>query len=503
MIRRISLGFLVSFLAACGGSGANILPEYPPFEPEETPEETAGAEVEREAPPASGESRDVHFPPVVHRTIANGLTLDVIESHTLPVAHVTLLIASGSDSDPENLPGLSSFVADMLKEGTRRKTSAQLAEAFDAIGARYNVHATQESLSIDVSVLIDELPAALALVAEMVTTPAFDATELEKLKRRERARLTMQLQDPNFLARRAIRAELYGSHPYARIDTTLEAIDRLRREDLIAWQRANIVPANSTLIVAGDLDAAGFATTATRTFRTFRGGAAPTITFPAVPTRTGRTVIVVDRPGSVQSVIRVGNLAIPRNSPDYVPLTVANHVLGGGANSRLFVDLRERRGLTYGAYSSVTESTEIGPFAVGLAVRTQVTTDAVAGVFEHLERIVAEPVTADELHFAETYLSDSFPLQIDTPRKVVQLVCESHIFQLPEGYWDSYRSAIVQVTAEQALEAARRNVRPAEAVVIVVGESSAFAESLARFGAVRVVDVDGHVIREFAATPAN
>lgn len=503
MIRRPSL-LLLGLVAACGGSSASSLPEYPPFVPETSGEEGSSgeADAEREPPPLSGESRDVHFPTVARSRGPNGLGVSVIENHTLPVAHVSLVFGSGSDVDPANLPGLASFVADMLKEGTRRRSSAELADAFDAIGASYAVHAQQETLSIDVSVLVDELPTALALVSEMLTQPAWDATELDKLKRRERARLTMQLQDPNFLARRALRAELYGDHPYARIDTTLEAIDRLRKEDLIAWHRANLVPSNALLIVAGDVTPAAFGPLVGRAFRTFRGGAAPSASFPALPTRSGRTIVVVDRPGSVQSVIRVGNLAIARNSPDYVPLTVANHVLGGGANSRLFVDLRERRGLTYGAYSSVAELTQIGPFAVGLAVRTPVTIEALDGVFEHLSRITSDEVPAEELQFAERYLADSFPLQIDTPRKVVSLVSDAHTFGLPDGYWDGYRTAIGEVTAQQALEAARRNIRPAEAVVVVVGESSAFADDLARFGAVRVVDADGALVREIPARPA-
>lgn len=500
------LPLLALFLSlGCGGTPASDLPEYPPFEVEEngSGSETTEVEAPREPPPEPGESRDVRFPPVTHRTLANGLAVDVIEARSLPVAHVTFLVRSGGVTDPETLPGLASFVADMLKEGTTSKTSAELAGAFDALGAHLSVGADQESVQISVAVLADELPAALALLAEMITQPSFDETELGKLKRRELDRLELEARDPNWQARRAFRREIYGNHPYARLDTTPEAIEHVTRADLQAWHRAHVVPSNAVLIVAGDVDPASFATAATRAFRRFRGGSAPTIAFPTVAPRTTRTVTVVDRPGSVQSVIRVGNLAIARRSPDFVPLSVANHVLGGGGSARLFVDLRETRGLTYGAYSSVVELTEAAPFAVATSVRTPVTVEAIGAIMEHLTRITSEPIPDDELGFARRYLSDSFPLQIDTPGKIVQLVAEAHVFGLPENYWDGYRTAIASVTADEALAAATRDIRPSEAAIVIVGEASAFAEALTQWGPVRIVDVEGHLIRELAATPSN
>lgn len=498
---RILLSLLValSCVTACGG-GAHEIPEYPPFEPlvggdEEPSEEEPPT---REPPPVSGPTTDVRFPTIAHRTV-RGLAVDVVENHALPTAHLVFVVRSGSDSDPESLPGLASFVAQMLKEGTRTKSAEALAGAFDEIGARYSVAADQESIYVAVSVLSDQLPAALSLMAEMITQPAFDATELGKLKRRERDRLELESQDPNWLGRRALRRELYGDHPYGHVDTTPRAVEQVRREDLVAWHRAHFVPSNCLLVAGGDVEPDAFATQLGRAFRSFRGGTAPEVTFPTLPARTGRSIVVVDRPGSVQSSIRVANLAIRRSSPDYVPLTVANHVLGGGANARLFVDLREQRGLTYGAYSAVIELTEIAPFAASTAVRTAVTVEALSGIFEHLERIRTSPIPEDELAFAQRYLADSFPLQIDTPAKVVHLLAQQRIFGLPEGYWDHYRSAIAEVTPETALAAAQAYIRPSEAVVVIVGESSAFAEDLTAFGPVRVVDADFATLRELPA----
>lgn len=500
---RLLLPLILS-LAACGGPSASDIPEYPPFEPlaESAGDEGAESTPSREPPPESAPPRDVRFPEVGHLRTANGLAIDVVPRDDLPVTHLLFVVRSGSDADPAALPGLSAFVTQMLKEGTASRTSSELASAFDEIGARLSVYSDQESIYLSVAVLSDELDRALGLVAEMVTQPAFDATELEKLRRRERDRLTMESQDPNWLGRRALRRELYGDHPYGHVDATLQSVDRFSKADLLAFHRSHFVAGNCFLVVAGHVNPTSLTQSAGRAFRRLRRGDAPTIRFPELAPRTGRQVVVVDRPGSVQSSIRVANLAIRRNSPDYVPLSVANHVLGGGANSRLFVDLREHRGLTYGAYSGIVELTEIAPFAVSTSVRTPVTVEATRGIFEHLARITSEAVPDDELQFAERYLADSFPLQIDTSAKVAQLVAQQRIFGLPEGYWDHYRSAIAEVTSEQALEAAQRDIRPAEAVVVIVGESRAFADDLAEFGPVRVVDVEGRTLREIPARAA-
>lgn len=498
MKRRLALTF--ALVAGCAGGDVSRLPEYPPFLPDpslEEPTEAPMAEPERTPPPESGPATDVRFPARAERTLPSGLVVDVVDGYTLPVVHVALVVRSGLASDPANRPGLASFVADMLREGTRRKTSAQLAAAFDDLGIRYSVSAGAETTTISLAMAEEQLDAGLALLAEMVTEPRFDAAELEKLRRRERDRLRMADEDPNVLARRAVRAELYGpQHPYGHFDATLASVDAVTRDDLVAFHRAHYVGGNANLVVVGRPAVAAVLRAAERHLGRLPTGSAPALAFPEARPRTDRQIVVVDRPGSVQTVIRVANVAIARNDADYVPLSVANHVLGGGANARLFVDLREQRGLTYGAYSSVGELRQPAPFAVATAVRTAVTTEALSGIFDHLRRMTTEPVPEDELTFASRYLSDSFPLQIDTPAKIVSMIVDQRFFGLPTDVWDTYRTQVREVTAEQALAVAQRAIRPDQSLVVLVGESSAFVDALPAFGPVRVVDPAGTVLRE-------
>jgi predicted Zn-dependent peptidase len=346
----------------------------------------------------------------------------------------------------------------------------------------------------------------MEILADVVINPRFDATELRKLKTRELDRLTLQLQDANFLATREMHKALYGSHPYANIDTTADVVNRVARADLQRWHRSYVVPNNAVLIAVGAVPPARVQAAADRLFANWRRADVAAAQYPEPPAITARRVILVDRQESVQSVIAIGNLAMARNNPDYVPLMVANQVLGGSAASRLFMDLRERRSLTYGAYSRLVESVQIAPFRARAQVRNEVTGQAMEAFMEHLERITTEAPPQEELHNAHNYLSDSFPLLIDTPGKVANLVADLRVYGLPDDYWETYRGAIREVDAQEALTAAREYIHPDRSVVVVVGRASEVLEPLRRWGPVSVVNVQGQPVDTVtapAATPVN
>jgi predicted Zn-dependent peptidase len=486
-------------------------PEYPPLatvdgtetpitdtQPESVPE----PETPREPAPAGGAARDIAFPAIARSTLPNGLELNTVSSTQLPVVYLQLVIRSGNETNPADLPGLAGLVADMLREGTTRRSSAELAEEIEFLGADMGVAATSENLVITFRALKEHLPEALAIIAEVATQPLFDTEELEKLRRRELDRLELSQQEPRFLSSRAYYRALYGAHPYARVDTTPEAVRAVTPANLIAWHRTHVVANNAYLVVVGDVNPADVRRRVTRAFGRFRRGTVPEVSYPAPPTRTEREIIVVDRVGSSQTQIRMGNLALARQHEDWVPLQVANQVLGGSASSRLFMDLRERRSLTYGAYSSVEERQQVGAVTVGAAVRTEVTAQAVDALFEHLVRISSEAPGAEETDLARRFLSDSFPLSIDTPGKVASLVSDLRGYGLPDDYWESFRTRIRSVTPEQSLTAARAHIHPDQMVVVLVGEAAQIAEPMRAYGAVTVTNTAGEVLRRLPAAGA-
>jgi predicted Zn-dependent peptidase len=445
----------------------------------------------RQPPPESAPPRDVHLPPVTRVALRSGLELNTVQGDRLPVVYVRLVIRSGLARDPDALPGLASFVSDMLEQGTTTRDSAEIADAIEHIGAGLDIIADADSIGLQMRGTADQLDAMLAILADVVLHPSFPEDEIERLKARERDRLAVTYSDPASLARREFFRLAYGTHPYAHVDLSPATLDRLTRADLVAWHRTHFVPSNAFLVVVGAVSPEASRRSVERAFRGWRGAAVPALTFPDVPARTSREILLVHRPGSVQSLIAIGNLTIPRAHADFVPLDVTNQILGGSAASRLFMDLRERRSLTYGAYSGIDEMAGVSPFRARAAVPNQRTTLAMDAFMEHLQRIVHEEPPAAEVLDAERYLSDSFPLQIDTFGRVALMIAYLRLFNLPDDYWDTYRSQIRAVTAAQALAAAQAHIHPDQGIVVVVGDASVVAEPLARWGSVTMVSTNG------------
>jgi zinc protease len=492
--------------AACA-SAPKAAPTTPP--PATTTEVIVdAAPPKKEPPPASEKARDLSFPKVDHIILANGLTVDVVSHKQLPIVSAQLVIQSGSAADPNGLPGVAGIVADMLKEGTKKKTGAQFAEAVEFLGAHLDTSAGQETLRVSLSALSEHFGAGLALLAEATLAPRFDAKELEKLKTRTLDDLKLKKDKPAWLARREFQRALYGNHPYAQYDTNESVVKKLKQKDLLSYHAAHFAPNNAFLVVVGDVTPEQVQAEVDKLFGSWKKKSVAETVYAAPPTRSTREIIVVDRPASVQSQIIIGNLALKRNDPGYIPLMVANQVLGGSAASRLFMDLREKRSLTYGAYSRIDETVDLGSFRASAAVRTQVTGDALAGFFEHLERIVKEPAPQPELEAAHRFLADSFPLQIETADRIAELLADLRVYGLPEGYWDTFRSAIRQVDAQGELKAAQANIHPESEVVIVVGRAAEIVPVLEKLGPVKVVDIEGAPLKPSApaaapaATPA-
>lgn len=488
----------VAFALACGGTAAPVVSTTPT--PEPVTEPVPATISVREDPPASTAPRDIHFPTIARKTGSSGLELNTVEMRQLPIVQIELVIRSGSASDPTNLPGLAQLVASMLKEGTLKRDSAKLAEAVEYLGADLSVSNDEENVFISMRALSEHVEQAMSIVAEVAMRPAFSEAELKKLKKRELDRLALEANDPYSLVSREFYKALYGDHPYAHVDTTEDVVKRVKRSDLQQWHRANFAPNNAFMVVVGDVSADQVSTLADKAFKGWASRKITEPTYATPPTRQTRQIVLVDRPASVQSVIFVGNLAVERKSPDYVPLMVANQVLGGSAASRLFMDLRERRSLTYGAYSRIYEGEQVAPFRAYSAVRNEVTAQAMSAFMEHLSRIVTEAPANEEVEAGKRYLIDRFPLDIDTAGKIAHLVSNLRIFGLPDDYWDGYRAQIAQVTPSDALAAAQKHVEPERAVIVVVGKAADVKPVLDQYGQVTVIDIQGKVIPQTTAS---
>jgi zinc protease len=457
----------------------------------------------REVPPPPGRPRPVGFARVERTTLPSGLRLLVAEHHDLPVAYALLVVRAGSAADPEALPGLSSFLAGMLLEGTRRRSRERIVEDVEQVGGDLASSSDEDRTTVGVQVLSGDLDVALDLLADVISSPGLLPEAVEKLRRKHLGELLRSLTDPGFLARRQLYRAVYGElHPYGRISGTEASLHAIRREDLAGFHERHFFPGACSLVVVGDVRPADVRARVERHFDAWRAtGRAPADPAPPPPPtdcvpagKRLRRIHLIQRPGSVQATIQLAAPALRRADAGWIPLVVGNQVLGGSASSRLFMNLRERNSLTYGAYSALGARRGVGPIVCSGNSRNEVAGRAMEEFLHEIDRLRAEPIPGDEMDAAQSYLCGIFPTQIETPAGVAAMIGQTEVFGLGDDYWDTYRDRVAAVTEAQARQVLATLLDPARLEVVAVGDREALAPQLERFGPVTVWSTDGTVL---------
>jgi len=457
--------------------------------------------VSREAPPAPGKPRPIAFPAVDRSTLPNGLRVLVAEDHDLPVAYALLLVRAGAAADPEELPGLSSFLAGMLLEGTAKRTRERIVEDVEHVGGDLGASADEDRSTVGVQVLAGDVDMALELLADVASSPTLPAEAVEKVRQKGLGELKRNLTDPGFLARRQLYRALFGArHPYGRVAATEASLTAIRREDLASFHQKHYSPAAASIIVAGDVRAADVRASVARHFGTWSGErsllADPPA--PAAPSESVgpksrlRRIHLVHRPGSVQAAMYLAAPALRRADPGWIPLVVGNQVLGGSASARLFMNLRERNSLTYGAYSALGARRGVGPIVCSGSSRNEVAGRAMEEFLSEIDRLRREPIPVEEMDAAQSYLTGVFPTQIETPSGVAGMLGQTEVFGLSDDYWDTYRDRIGSVTESQARDVVATLLNPARIEAVVVGDRESLLAQLEPLGPVTVWDTEGN-----------
>jgi len=441
-------------------------------------------------PPVPGPLTVAPFPPFREAVLPNGLRLLVVERHEQPVVSLSLNFAAGTSVDPAGKEGLAEMVAGLLTKGAGKRTAEQVAEAIESAGGSLSAGAGSDFLSVNSTVLTPSLPLALELIRDAVLSPAFPDKELELLRTQTLSGLQLALTQPEVIADRAFRLALYGSHPYARSAAPAN-VRSLTRADLAAFHRSRLRPSGALLVVAGDVNAADVRRQAARAFQGWQG-APPTGATPSAPPARAKTeLILVHRPGSVQSNILAGNLTFLPNDPRIYAATVANQVLGGGASSRLFMILREQKSWSYGAYARYARRRGVGFFEASTEVRTEVTDSALKEMLRQLERLRAEPVDTAELEAAKGALTGRYPLSIESADQVANAVATARLYGLAPDYVQTYRVRLGAVTTAQVQAAAAATIQPQSAVIVVVGDGAKIYERIKDIAPITIVDPEG------------
>jgi zinc protease len=453
--------------------------------------------VDRAVPPPPGEIRPFAFPPFARTTLGNGLSVLTARLPGVPLVSLELVLPAGGQYDPEPRRGLSTLTASVIDEGTAGRTSLEIAASVERLGGYITAGADWDVGYLATGTLTRHGAAGLELLAEILTSPTFPESELERLRRQRIAELLRRTQDPAALADERFSQEIYRGTAYAgSLLGSEETVSAITRDSMLDFYRRHYTLAGSFLIAVGDFDPADLLAEAEALFG--RGGERRTPPSPPEihPTRLpGISVHIVDRPGAAQTELRLGHAGVARTHPDYIPLTVMNTLLGGKFTSRINLNLRERHGFTYGATSRFVARQGPGPFYVGSAVATESTGAAAREVLAELSRIRRELVEPEELAETQSYMAGVFPYTLQTIGDVAKRLETLGVYGLPSDYFATYQESLSRVSREDVLQMAQRHIDPERMAVVAVGPAEVLEPQLAELGPVTVWSPQGETLR--------
>ena len=421
--------------------------------------------------PIPGPAREYHFPAFTKSILANGITVIVARVTKLPLVSVATLLGSTALADAPGKEGLAELTAQALREGTDQRNGVRLALDLEKLGTSLETGADWDSTVASMTVLRANLDRAFEIFAETLTSPAFRVEDIERLKSERLAERMQLLDEPRGLADESFSKFLYAPDVRyaAPMSGSSKSVKAITREDVEGLYRRNYSPSSTTVIFAGDItqdDAVELVESTLGGWKGERG--VPYVEADRIA-RPTRAIEIVTKPDAAQSELRLGHLGVPRTHPDYFSIVVMNAVLGGLFSSRINLNLREAHGYTYGASSYFDWRRQSGPFVISTAVQSEVTAAAISETLKEIDSMREREIGHDELTLATSYLEGVFPIRYETTAAIASALANLVTFDLPESYFDTYRSNISSVTTRDVLESARKYVRPEELQIVVVG----------------------------------
>jgi zinc protease len=453
------------------------------------------AQVDRSKLPASGPAPEIKIGEAETFTLANGLKVFVVKNTKLPRVSFTLVF----DRDPileGDKAGLTTFIGDMMMGGTKNRTKDQLDQEIDFIGASLSASAT----SVSVSSLKKHQSKVLELMADVLFNPVFPEAELEKLKKQSLTGLATTKDDPQAISSRLSNAVLYGkNHPYGESQTE-QTTKNITLDDVKGYYQTYFKPNIAYLAIVGDIEKAEAQRVVNQYFGAWKKGVVPTFTYPMPVRAAKQAVALVDRSSSVQSVINVTQpVAMKIGDADYISSRLLNQILGGGSASRLFMNLREDKGFTYGAYSSIEADKLVGNISASASVRSEVTDSAVYEFVYEIKNLVEKGVTLEELDKAKAELAGSFGRSLEQPGTVATFALNTARYNLPKDYYATYLQKLNAYTVADINATAKRLIEPDKFIITTVGNGAEIKEKLAQFGEVVEYDIMGEPAKKLVA----
>jgi zinc protease len=449
----------------------------------------------RKAPPSAGPIPALSLPVPRKLKLPNGLTVFLIEQHSLPVVSANMIALSGSEKNPRNHPGLASFTAEMLDEGTGKRSALDIAADADQIGATLSTGSSMDLSYIATRTLKKNAAAAFELVSDVLLNPAFSPMEIDRIRHDRLTHILQQKDNPGVLGTKVFLDAVYGSlHPYGFTDVGTEESNRVVTQELLVnFYRAGYFAGNSALVVAGDIRESEIIALSEKYFAKWEhiGSVSE---MPSLTRKPERRIVIVERPDAPQTVLRIGHAGVAHSNPDYVAIDVMNTALGGLFSSRINLNLREKHGYTYGASSAFAFRRGPGPFLVGTSVRTDVTAPAVTEIIHEIERMRESEITREELITAKDSIARSLPGLFETTPEAASSIGQIFVHDLPLSYYHELPQLIQHVSAADVLEVARKYLKPEETVVVAVGDRNKIESELVKLdlGSVEIRDAGGN-----------
>jgi zinc protease len=435
--------------------------------------------------------KKVTLPPYKEFTLENGLTVYVMETREVPLVTVRLLMPAGSAHDIAGKEGIANLTARMLLKGAAGKTAEEIAESIEGIGGRLEAEASRDYTIIEGDFIARDLEKAIGVLGDVVLSPDFPGEEHEREKSIVSAEIRRTKESPYSFASRQFNWILGGDHPYAHpVEGSEKSITALTRDDVVDFHRIYYRPAGAILAIVGDVDAKKALNMLKKRFGGWKGATAGSRVAKLAEKRyPGRKVVVINKSDATQSQIRIGNVAVGRDSPYYFQLSVASNILGGGFTSRLMREIRVVRGLSYGARSIVRQMKEGGIFFIVTYTKNETLREALDVALAELEKLRTVAVDDEELEASERYISGLFPFELETNDQLARWLTELSFYGLGKEFVENYRSKIDEVTSGEVQEVAQKYFHADDCMILLLTNYEAVKDQLEGLGNIEVVEM--------------
>jgi zinc protease len=434
---------------------------------------------------------NVQLPPITEDTLDNGLIVVAVENHELPTMTMRMIIRCGSAYDPKGKAGLANFTSDMLRKGTESRSATEISEEIDFVGGSLGASADRDAINIFCGVLVKHLDVGLDLLSDIVLHPAFDTTEIERLRKQTLSGIIQSKDDPNTLNVNGFNDLLFGGHPYGHpVVGTESSVSAIEQGDIAGFYAHFFRPNNSFLVIAGDITPNEILQKVAAAFSGWKQAEIPGLEATTPPSPQGYKILLVNKPDATQTNIRFGHFGITRQNPDYYPVMLMNYILGVGFVSRLNEEVRVKGGMTYDIRTQNEWNIMPGAYFCNTFTENDSTMSAIRASLRVIREMREAEVTDEEYIDAVNFYGGYYPMTLETPDQVASEIIKVKLYGLPVSYIQEFTQNIGKVTKADILRVARKYIDPDNMVFCVVSNAEDVADSLRSLGKVTIQELD-------------